>query len=65
MPEQIVSEDAVAVPATDAGPTFINTLSILAQLPSLPITTYVVGVSGVAITVAPTVVFNPVAGDQV
>lgn len=47
-----------------AAPTEIGTLMVLLQPLAVPVSEYVMEAAGVATTVAPDVVFNPVDGDQ-
>lgn len=49
---------------TGIGLTVTVVVAVLEQAPFVPVTVYVVVVVGLAVTVAPVVADNPVAGDQ-
>ncbi len=62
LPIQIVPEFTVTF---GRGFTFTVTCAVFEQPPLVPVTMYVVVELGFAVTVAPVVPLNPVAGDQV
>jgi uncharacterized membrane protein YgaE (UPF0421/DUF939 family) len=61
-PEQIL---AFGETPTVIGATVTVTVPLLVQPAVVPVTVYVVVLAGLAVTVAPVVEDNPVAGDQV
>jgi hypothetical protein len=63
LPIHILAEEGVTV-IVFTGFTVTADVCVFEQLPEVPVTVYVVFVVGLAITVVPVVVFNPVDGDH-
>ena len=61
IPEHTDADDGLSV-TVGVGVTVITDESVLLQPPFVPVTVYVVLLAGVAITEAPVLLFNPVAG---
>lgn len=64
-PEQIVCEEGVAVMVGSGFTVTVTEAVLVHPLPSVPVTVYVVVIAGLAVTLAPVVADNPVAGLQV